>query len=132
MGTVSLSGTAALTIIAETSELQGFSNVITNLYEGVGRETEIILGSGDERTACARVLREMHLALFCRSNPTCPTDPAHFISTLDAAELLRKSLNYSIRILRESKGGLDVASFRRWAETYFQCSLLLFGQKPIH
>ena len=127
VGTISLSGTAALTIIAETSELQGAGTAVTDLYEGVWMENEILLGSN--RAPSALVLRQLHPELFIRSNPVRPTDPACYISILDASELLRKSINKCIIELRESRAGLDVASFTRWAETYYQCSLLLFGEK---
>ena len=50
------------------------------------------------------------------------------MSISDAAELLRESLNMCTILLRSSRTGLDITSFTKWSETYYQVSMLLFGK----
>ena len=132
VGTVSLSGTAALTVIADTVELQGASTVITDLFEGVWRDTMIVIGTGAVYTDSVAVLKDMFPELFCRRN-MLEARPEYreirYISMYDACDLLRKSLNKCMLILRESENGLDHENFNKWAEAYYQCSLLLFGEE---
>ena len=128
---ISLSGTAALCVIAETEELQGATGTITDLYEGVWGEL-IIAGTGSTIHAnSVRVLKLMFPTLFNKKNPNKPNSRPTYISATDACELLRKSLNQCIIALRRSRDGLDVDEFSKWAEAYYQCSLLLFGEEGI-
>ena len=132
---VSLSGTAALCVIAETDELQGASRTITDLYEGVWGDL-IIAGTGSGTGSSihansVRVLKQMFPTLFNKQNPKKPNSPPTYISAADACELLRKSLNQCVMLLRRSKDGLDVDQFNRWAEAYYQCSILLFGEEGL-
>ena len=128
---VSLSGTAALCVIAETEELQGATGTITDLYEGVWGEL-IIAGTGSAIHAnSVRVLKLMFPTLFNKRNPKKPGSPATYISATDAFELLRKSLNQCVITLRRSRDGLDVDEFNKWAEAYYQCSVLLFGEEGL-
>ena len=132
VGAVSLSGTGALTVIAETFELQGASTAITDLFEGVWSKNMLVLGTGTIYTNSVAVLKDMFPELFCRRN-MLETRPEYrsmgYISFYDACDLLRKSLNNCILILRQSTNGLDQENFNKWAEAYYQCSLLLFGEE---
>lgn len=127
---VSLSGTGALTVIADTCELQLASTNITDLFEGVW-DNELVIGTGEVHGNCVAVLKEIFPELFTKVNPIKPNDSTRYITTFDASELLRSSLNKCVSLLRASKEGLDVQEFNKWAETYYQTSLLLFGEKGL-
>ena len=128
---ISLSGTAALCVIAETDELRDATATITDLYAGVWGEL-IVAGSNSDAN-CVTVLKGMFPALFTKTNheATELNSPANYISTEDACELLRKSLNQCVILLRNSKNGLDVDQFQKWSEAYYQCSMLLFGEEGL-
>ena len=126
VGTVSLSGSAALTVIAETYELEAASTTITGLFDGVWPDTLLVLGTGTAHTNSVAVLKEMFPELFCRRNMS--DQSMGYISMYDACELLRKSLNNCVLILRQ-KDALDHENFNKWAEAYYQCSLMLFGEE---
>lgn len=126
---VSLSGTAALTIIADKTELLEKSDDISELYDDVWTG-ELICGSSETPQANASVvLRRMFPELFIHKNKTNPTDTKTYISTFDASVLLRRSLNNCAILLRNSKNGLDMEQFVKWAEAYYQASIILFGNK---
>ena len=130
VGKVSLAGSEALTVIADDEELREASNDIKPLYHGVWT-TELVLGTGNSAFGnCVKVLRTMFPALFCHRHPVT-LDDRRYISVYDASELLRKSLNRCTVLLRDSKHGLNIEEFSRWAEAYYQCSMLLFGQKGL-
>ena len=128
---ISLSGSGALTVIADTDELQQASNPITGLYDGVWGN-EIVSGTGNSMFAnSVKVLKEMFPELFQKTNPLKPNDAAQYISVYDASELLRQSLNRCVVLLRDSKTTFDLVEFSHWAEAYYQTSLLLFGEKGL-
>ena len=128
---VSLAGTGALTSIADMSQLQGSSNDITELYDGVWGN-EIVAGTNNNCFEnSAKMLKLMFPTLFNKTNPKKPTAGAQYISMYDASDLLRRSLNQCAILLRDSKDGLDLQQFSHWAEAYYQTSLLLFGEKGL-
>ncbi len=144
VGDVSFNGSAALTIIAEKSELMGCSHDISDLFEGVwkdeiisGSSTNIFVPNPDAETHppmdqnCLKVLRGLFPTLFTRGNVLKPGEHATYISMFDASELLRKSLNVCSILLRESRECFEYIIFNYWAETYYQCSLLIFGEKGL-
>ena len=123
VSSVSLSGSEALTVIADEEELQEASNEITPLFHGVWTDEDPVTGSGNNHFVdCVRVLKEMFPGLFRQEDGR--------ISMYDASELLRKSLNRCVILLRDSKNGLS-NEFSKWAEAYYQTSLLLFGEKGL-
>ena len=131
VGPISLAGSNALTIIAETEELRdAHFGKISNLYEGVWT-TELLLGSEDGyNLGAAKVLKSLHPHLFDKKDHKNPRNQEKYMSMHDACELLRHSLNQCAILLR-SQGVFDVDTYKRWAETYFQINLLLFGQKGL-
>ena len=143
VGVVSFSGSAALTVIAEKSELLGCSHDISDLFDGVwideiisGSSTNVFVPNPNDDTPpidpnCLTVLRGMFPALFTRGNILKPEEHATYISMFDASELLRESLNTCSILLRESKEAFDHVIFNYWAETYYQCTLLIFGEKGL-
>ena len=125
VGSVSLSGTGALTVIAETEELKEAKNgTITDLFCSVW-DNEIVPNNSSEKST--KVLKEIHPALFDKECPTNAASQKRYISMFDASELLRKSLNQCVKLLRCSEN-FDSIEFSKWAETYYQTSVLLFGQ----
>ena len=58
VGAVSLSGSAALTAIANKEELSDMIPDMTNLFEGVWKDEEVLLGSNDNENS-VKVLKEM-------------------------------------------------------------------------
>lgn len=111
--------------------MQGASAGITELYDGVWTD-EIVAGTANSLFAnSVSVLREMFPELFNKINPLKPSDGATYISTYDASELLRRSLNRCATLLRDSKAGLLLPEYSKWAEAYYQTSLLLFGEKGL-
>ena len=140
---VSLSGSGALTIIAEVSQLETASNEIKGLFDNVWKD-EIVSGTNstnteflidDDMFANSVMVLKSHTYskhLFNKTNPL-EEEPkeAKYISTYDACELLRRSLNRCVFLLRDSKDGLDVVEYSKWAEIYYQTSLLLFGEKGL-
>ena len=121
---VSLSGSEALTAIADDEELQEASNEIKPLYEGVWTTGELVSGTGNSQFGnCVRVLKEKFPRLFQHNGGR--------ISMYDASELLRKSLNRCAILLRESKNGLAIEEYSHWAEVYYQTSMLLFDEKGL-
>jgi hypothetical protein len=127
---ISLSGTGALTTIADAAELQEASNEIVELYDGVW-SNEILSGTSTTFANSVNVLRSMFPELFNKINPVKPNDGATYMSVYDASDLLRRSLNRCVFLLRTSKDGLDIDGFSHWAEAYYQTSLLLFGEKGL-
>ena len=88
---------------------------------------EIVSGTSDKTVANSiDVLKVLHPNLFTKEDPKAKGKLS--ITTLDASELLRKSLNCCITILRSSKESFNVIDFNFWAETYYQTSLLLFAE----
>ena len=88
---------------------------------------EIVSGTSDKTVANSiDVLKELHPNLFTKEDPKAKGKLS--ITTLDASELLRKSLNRCITIMRSSKESFNVIDFNFWAETYYQTSLLLFAE----
>ena len=88
---------------------------------------EIVSGTSDKTVANSiDVLKVLHPNLFTKEDPKAKGKLS--ITTLDASELLRKSLNRCITILRSSKESFNVIDFNFWAETYYQTSLLLFAE----
>lgn len=126
VGAVSLCGSGALTAIADKEELSDMIPDMTNLFDGVWRAEEVLMGSNDNENS-VKVLKQMYPSLFSKPNPAM-NENCGYISTSDAAELMRKSLNMCTILLRSSQNGLDIASFTKWAETYYQVSILLFGK----
>ena len=100
---------------------------MTKLFEGVWKEEEILIGSNDNENS-VKVLKQMYPSLFSKPNPTKNNENYGYISISDAAELMRESLNMCTILLRSSRTGLDITSFTKWAETYYQVSMLLFGK----
>jgi len=126
---VSLSGSGALTVIADTCELKEAVPNITDLYHDVWLD-EVVFGTGELYSNSVAVLKSMFPELFTRG-PVSSATIGTYISYFDASELLRRSLNNSVIILRDSREGLDVHEFKRWSEVYYQTSLLLFGVKGV-
>ena len=128
---MSLAGSNALTVIAETEELRSAQfGTITNLHDGVWT-TKILLGSEDGyNLEAAKVLKSLHPQLFDKRDPINPRNQERYITIYDACELLRQNLNQCAILLR-TQGTFDVDTYKRWAETYFQINLLLFGRKGL-
>ena len=120
VGPLSLAGSNALTVIAETEELRSAQfGTITNLYDGVWT-TEILLGSEDGyNLGAAKVLKSLHPHLFDKRDPINPRNEERYISIYDACELLRQNLNQCAILLR-TQGTFDVDTYKRWAETYWK------------
>ena len=70
----------------------------------------------------------MYPSMVSKSNPTKKNQNYEYIFISDAAELMRESLNMCTILLRSSRTCLDITSFRKWAETYYQVSMVLFGK----
>ena len=88
---------------------------------------EIVSGTSDKTVANSiDVLKVLHPILFTKEDPKAKGKLS--ITTLDASELLRKSLNRCITILRSSKESFNVIDFNFWAKTYYQTSLILFAE----
>ena len=49
------------------------------------------------------------------------------ISTKDASELLRKSLNEECTKLLRARGDFNAIEYKKWAEIYYEVSVLIFG-----
>jgi hypothetical protein len=131
IGAISFCGSAALTAIADTDELKEKSSSISGLYDGVWAN-EIVSGSNNPHHArSVKVLKSKYPHLFNKQNSQKHNDNASYISTFDACELLRLSLNKCVLLLRNSKGGLNIEEFSDWAETHYQASILLFGPKGL-
>ena len=126
VGAVSLSGSGALTAIADKKEFADMIPDMTNLFEGVWKDEEILIGSNDNENS-VKVLKQMYPSLFSKPNPT-KNENYGYMSISDAAELLRESLNMCTILLRSSRTGLDITSFSKWSETYYQVLILLFGK----
>ena len=52
------------------------------------------------------------------------------ITTKDASELLRKSSNECTQLLR-ARGDLNAIEYKKWAEIYYQVSVLIFGEQGL-
>ena len=78
----------------------------------------------------AKVLKSLHPHLFDKRDPINPRNEERYMSVFEACELQRQSLNQCAILLR-SQGTFDVDTHKRWAETYFQINLLLFGRKGL-
>ena len=122
-------GRAALTAIADKEEFFAMDPDMPDLYEGVWRD-QIVFGQGLLSNS-ANVLRKIHPGVFNKPNPDTPTVPGKLISIYDASELLRKGLNRCIIMLRGSKDDFNNNEFEKWAETYYQASILLFTVKGL-
>ena len=117
VGAVSLSGSKALTAIANKEEFSDMIPDMTNLFEGVWKDEEVLIGSNDNENS-VKVLKQMYPSLFSKPNPTKKNENYGYMSISDAAELMRESLIKCTILLRSSQTGLDTTSFSKWAETY--------------
>lgn len=129
VGQISLSGTAALTAIADKVELMEASPEMTDIFDGIWKDDELIDGSNDISHNCVKVLQSLHENLFNKS--TRHDKPDRYMSWNDGCQLLRKSLNNCVIMLRNSKEGLDLTEFTKWAETYYQASIMLLGEEGL-
>ena len=110
-GRVSLSGSEAQLVLAETDEFG--EKDVANLFDGVWLKSERIMF--DASVNCLSVLRQLHPEFFAHE---C-------ISMKDIAELWRKSLYAIFRLLRSSKS-VNIQAYKTWVETYYQISVLVF------
>ena len=69
VGAVSLSGSGALTAIANKEEFSDMIPDMTNLFEGVWKDEEVLIGSNDNKNS-VQVLKQMYPTLFSKRNPT--------------------------------------------------------------
>ena len=123
---VSLAGSNALSIIAEKEELAGANDCsIGNLFEDVwDPKNDVVIGS--ESAASAQILKQLLPELFDKPHPNDKTCANLYISKTDACELLRSSLNRCAILLRSEQ--FDAQCYKKWAEIYYQTSILLFGE----
>ena len=99
---------------------------IGDLFEGVWGAADIVLGSEERaHVQCVKVLRNWYPNLFDKDNPKQVGSGDKFISAYDACELLRHSFNQCVLCLRSEEFNCD--TFKKWAETYYQTSVLIFG-----
>ena len=126
VNSVSLAGSNALSIIAEKEELAGANDCsIGNLFEDVwDPKNDVVIGS--ESTACAKILKQLLPELFDKPHPGDKTSANLYISKTDACELLRSSLNRCAILMRSQQ--FDAQCYKKWAEIYYQTSILLFGE----
>ena len=125
VGPVSLAGSNALAVIADKEELSDAKDgSIGDLYQDVWDPTDLILGSEGD-VPCVKVLRSWYPELFIKDNPKQIGSSDKFISAYDACELLRSSLNQCVLCLRAEE--FNCGTFVKWAETYYQINILLFG-----
>ena len=126
VNSVSLAGSNALSIIAEKEELAGANDCsIGNLFEDVwDPKNDVVIGS--ESAASARLLNQLLPELFDKPHPSDKTSANLYISKTDACELLRSSLNRCAILLRSEQ--FDSQCYKKWAEIYYQTSILLFGE----
>ena len=68
VGAVSLSGSGALTAIADKKEFADMIPDMTNLFEGVWKDEEILCGSNDNENS-VKVLKQMYPSLFSKQIP---------------------------------------------------------------
>ena len=127
VGPVSLAGSNALAVIADKEELlDAKEGSIGDLFEGVWGAADIVLGSEESaHVQCVKVLRNWYPNLFDKDNPKQVGSGDKFISAYDACELLRHSLNQCVLCLRSEEFNCD--TFKKWAETYYQTNVLIFG-----
>jgi hypothetical protein len=123
VGSVSLSGIEAIAAIADVHEFEGSSTEITPLYSNVWSEEEICLESTSTQGNVIRELGFDHLFTISRDD-----SDKTLMSMYAAADLLRRSLNECVKLLRSSSTGLHIAEYRHWAEVYYQMSWMLFGE----
>ena len=102
VGAVSLSGSGALTAIANKEEFSDTFPDMTNLFEGVWKDEEVLIGSNDNENS-VKVLKQLYPSLFSKPNPTKKNENYGYISVSDAAELTRESLNMCTILLRTSR-----------------------------
>ena len=121
---ISLSGTNALTAIADKDEFLGLS--LPDIFDGIWRN-ELIHGNQTSVRGSYAVLKRFFPELFIHVNSKNVRDN-ELISVYDTANLLRKSLNNCTIYLRASKNTLDREKFMYWSEVYYHSSILLFGE----
>ena len=129
VNSVSLAGSNALCIIAEKEELAGANDCsIGNLFEDVwDPKNDIVIGS--DSAASAQILNQLLPELFDKPHPSDKTSANLYISKTDACELLRSSLNRCAILLRSEQ--FDAQCYKKWAEIYYQTSILLFGESSL-
>ena len=118
----------ALAVIADKEELLDTKEgSIGDLFEGVWDAADIVLGSEESADVqCVKVLKNWYPNFFDKGNPRQIGSDDKFISAYDACELLRHSLNQYVLCLRSEKFNCD--TFMKWAVTYYQTNVLIFGQ----
>ena len=126
VNSVSLAGSNALSFIAENEELAGANDCsIGNLFEDVwDPKNDVVIGS--ESAASAQILKQLLPELFDKPHPSDKTSANLYISKTEACELLRSSLNRCAILLRSEQ--FDAQCYKKWAEIYYQTSILLFGE----
>ena len=128
VGAVSFSGICALTVIADKEETKEVSTEIEDLFEGVWKNEVVVRPkeNTDTYVKSVKVLQGINPRLVSKLH----RKTLGCITTKDASEFLRKSLNECTQLLR-ARGDFNAIEYKNWAEIYYQFSVFIFGEQGL-
>ena len=117
MGAVSLSDICALTVIADKEKMKEASTEIEDLFKGVWRNEVVVRPkeNTDTYVKSVKVLQGIYPSLVSK----VPGKTLGCITTKDASELLKKSLNECTQLQRAT-GDFNTIEYEKWAEIYYK------------
>ena len=124
---VSLSGICVpLTVVAAKEENRETSTEIEDLFKGVWKNEVIVRSKEDTDTYVKSV--KVPQAIYPSLVSKVPGKSLRCITTKDACEILRKNWNECTQLLRP-RGDFNAIEYKKWAEIYYQISVLTFGEQ---
>ena len=128
VGAVSLSEVCALIVIADKEEMKEASTEIEDLFDGLWKNEIVVCPkeNTDTYVKSVKVLQAIYPSLVSK----VPGNTLGCITTKDASELLRKSLNECTQLLR-ARRDFNAIEYKKWAEIYYQVSVLIFGEQGL-
>ena len=125
---VSLSGICALNVIADKEEMKESSTEIEDLFEVLWKNEVFVRPKENTDTfvKSVKVLQAIYTSLVSKF----PGKTLRCITTKDVSKPLRKSLNECTQLLR-ARGDFNSIEYKKWAEIYYQVSVLIFGEQGL-
>ena len=116
----------ALTVIADKEEMKEASTEIEDLFKVVWKNEVVVRPkeNTDTYVKSVKVLQGIYPSLVSK----VPGKTLGCITTKDASELLKKSLNECTQLQRATG---DLIEYEKWAEIYYKVLVLILGEQGL-
>ena len=119
-----LSGTRALTVIADKEEIKEASTETEDLFRGV-RKNEVAVRPKKKSGAYVKSVKMLQ-ALYQSIVSKVSGKTLGCIINKRSSDFLRKSLIDCTKLLG-ARGDFNASDYKKWAEIYYEVSVLIFG-----